>query len=498
MVENNGPRLADRDLQTGICNADTHHYNASQASSSPFLNVPTASDCTLINRLSEFLAPKLPFFYGHVIVLIAILAQIASSPGQTFAISAFTPILQEQLHLSSSQLAAAYMLGTLLAAFPLAIIGPFADRCGLRTAATVVVIALSLACCVMSRATGFYSLLCGFLLLRFLGQGALTLLSSNIVSMWFHQRLGTINAIMSAGSAVAFAVVPLLLIDSIQSLGWRATYVTMGMILAVTLLPVFVLLLRNRPEDLGQSPDGLQAMAKSKDHVSMGRRDLSLSEAIGHRTFWILALDLALWAMIGTGIVFYALPIFLERGIAESDSKLLFTTFSISMLTAQIVSGILADRLPMHRLLACGFALLSAGVLAIPLTTQILHVHLFALLFGAGQGTAISVNSTMWVRYYGRTHLGKIRGVVWCSTVAGSGCGPLVLGLFADNTGSFTPGLWVFFVALLPLAPISLWATAPPKNTEPPDGSANPSLPKHFRHSADVHSADEDSLVASG
>lgn len=418
-----------------------------------------------MNRLSQWLSGWLPFFYGYVMVLVAMLAQVCSSPGQTFAIAVFTPHLQATLGLTSSKLAAAYMLGTFFAAFPLSVIGPLSDRFGLRWTTVGVALGLSLSCWVVSAATGFFSLLLGFLLLRFLGQGALTLLGGNLVSMWFQKRLGTVNSVMSAGGAAAFAVVPLLLLECIESVGWRWTYVAIGAALMLTIVPCAVLLMRDRPEDLGQLPDGLRLPASTCQTsviAAVCEPELTLSAAMRHRTFWILAVGMALWAMIGTGIVFYSLPIYDQYGIAPDRSKLLFATFSASMLVFQIVGGILADRAAMHRLLAIGFALLFAGAAVVPLTTGELHVHIFALLFGAGQGIALSVNATMWVRYYGRQHLGKIRGAVWCTTVAGSGCGPFILGLFQDNLGSFTPGLWVFVGLLAPLPILSLWATAPP------------------------------------
>jgi MFS family permease len=139
----------------------------------------------------------------------------------------------------------------------------------------------------------------------------------------------------------------------------------------------------------------------------------------------------------------------------------MFSTFSLSMLVAQVGGGILADRLAMNRLLSVGFAALAAGAFVLPLTTSEAGMHLFAALFGTGQGMALAVSSTMWVRYYGRPNLGKIRGAVWCATVAGSGCGPFILGLVDDYAGSFTPGLWCFAAMLLPLAPLALWATPP-------------------------------------
>ena len=423
------------------------------------------SSKSLMNLLSDFLSRRLPFFYGHLMVAVALMAQIGSSPGQTFAVSAFTPYLQESLGLSSSRLAAAYMLGTMLAALPLALVGPISDRFGLRRTLVGVSFGLSVACLVTSAAGGFLSILFGFLLLRCLGQGGLTLLGSNIVSMWFQHRLGRVNAIMSAGGAAAFAFVPLLLIDSIEHIGWRQTYVAMGTLIAIVLVPMFALVLRNRPEDVGQLPDGtdLQSTTNCRQGSAPLKpaREFGLRDAALHQSLWILALGMVLWAMTGTGLVFYALAIFEEQGIEPTRSKLMFVTFSTSMLALQIVGGLLADRLPMHRLLAVGFALLAAGATVVPLTHQIEQVHLFACLFGAGQGLTISVNSTMWVRYYGRRNLGKIRGTVWSLTVAGSGCGPFVLGLFHDAVGSFEPGLWLFAALLWPLAPAGLWATPP-------------------------------------
>ncbi len=415
-----------------------------------------------MNRLSQALSAKLPFFYGYVIVGVAVLAQIGSSPGQTFAVSAFTPALQDNLQLSSSQLATAYMLGTLLAAIPLALIGPTSDRLGLRSTLLAVAISLGLACWFMSTVSGFFSVFLGFLLLRFLGQGSLTLLSSNLVSMWFQRNLGTINAVMSAGGAMAFAIVPMLLIDAIEWYGWRATYFGMGSLILVTLVPAIACLARSRPEDLGERPDGGPTRSILQTQLEHPGRDYTLSEALRHRTFWILAINMSLWALIGTGIVFYALPIYADCGIDVDRAKLMFSTFSLSMIACQIAGGVLADRFPMHRLLAAGFGLLAIGTGVVPLTTGEVHVHLFGLCFGAGQGLAISVNSTMWVRYYGRTHLGKIRGASWCAMVAGSGCGPLILGLFKDYQGSFQAGLWLFFVVLLPLVPAAWLATAPP------------------------------------
>lgn len=103
------------------------------------------------NSVSDRLAARLPFYYGYVMIPVAMMIQISTSPGQTFAIAAFIPEIRQSLNLSDSQMSLAYMLGTFLAAFPLSTIGPLADRLGLRRLTILAVIALAAACCLAAR-----------------------------------------------------------------------------------------------------------------------------------------------------------------------------------------------------------------------------------------------------------------------------------------------------------------------------------------------------------
>ena len=123
----------------------------------------------MIPVFSHSFAKRLPFFYGYVMIPVAMLLQIATSPGQTFAVSAFTPYLRESLELSDSQLSLAYMIGTLLAALPLMLVGPLSDRYGLRGISLIAIGMLSAACYFAAKVTNFYSLLAAFFFTSFSG-----------------------------------------------------------------------------------------------------------------------------------------------------------------------------------------------------------------------------------------------------------------------------------------------------------------------------------------
>lgn len=446
----------------------------------------------MINTLSDRLAARLPFFYGYVMMPVAMMLQICTSPGQTFAVSAFTPALRDSLSLSESRLSLAYMLGTFLAAFPLSAIGPISDRWGLRRVSFVAVVGLAGACYLASRATGFLTLLLAFLLLRFLGQGSLSLLSGNTISMWFRSRIGRVSAVMSIGMALAFAWVPEWLSESIATYGWRETYQGIAVVILAVMVPLLLLLFRNRPEDLGQSVDGRPATMlppDPTDNFSSERRaaaslgsaksvhqvaeeySLSLREAVRGRSYYILAAATAFWALTGTGVIFHLFTLCADRGMSEDLPADLFKTFGLMMLTMQLFGGVLSDFLPLNRLLGLGVSLLCTGLGILFVAETATAFHLFSLFFGGGQGLLISVGAVVWVRYYGRSHLGSIRGSVWSLTVAGSGCGPLVMGVIKDTTGSFDGAIGLFFAGMLPLALGGWLATPPQRENETPEWS---------------------------
>jgi len=78
-----------------------------------------------------------------------------------------------------------------------------------------------------------------------------------MINRWFSVRLGLALGIASAGIGVGImAVVPAVQF-MIGSLGWRTAYVALAGFVLLGLLPVGLIVLRGRPEDLGQVPDGI-------------------------------------------------------------------------------------------------------------------------------------------------------------------------------------------------------------------------------------------------
>ena len=393
---------------------------------------------------------------------LAMLMQMATSPGQTYGISCFNDSILSEFSLSRSELGWAFLLGTLLGCLPLSLVGAAADRWGIRRVIGAVAFLLGGACMFASQVSGWTSLFVSLLLLRMLGQSALTLLAGNTVSMWFRHKLGLAAGLMSLSVAMAFATYPMLVLRGIDAWGWRWTYIAAGAAVWCVALPLVFVFYRNRPEDIGQLPDGERKPAKEDAQGRLPNSDWTLGEAAKSKTFWCLAVLTAMWGMAGTAIIFHALPLMQSCGLSRDQAASFYGLFGGCMAIMQLCGGYLADRIPLNRLFCLSILGFLAGNTWILLDKSPTAAYGFPVLMGLSQGLFIAVNGTVWARYFGRTHLGKIRGAVWMGPVAGSSVGPLAMGVAMDWSGGYDVCLQGFTVLWFGLLGVA-WLTSPPR-----------------------------------
>ena len=196
------------------------------------------------------------FYYGWVILAVATVGLFASGPGQSHIFSVFIGPIGEDLGVSATAIALAYMIATLVAATGLPFMGRLIDRFGPRRVVLVVAALLGPACIGFGAVSGLLWLALAFAALRYLGQGSLMLNCSNLVAQWFERRRGFAFSLMALGFSASMAVHPPLAQWLIDTVGWRQAWVWLGVITWALMLPLIVVFVQNKPEDLGLSPDG--------------------------------------------------------------------------------------------------------------------------------------------------------------------------------------------------------------------------------------------------
>ncbi len=414
------------------------------------------------SKQNHWLAKRSNFFYGWIILPISTLAAFFTSPGQTYMVSVFNPSLRDALDLSLTQLTGAYMFGTVLASLPQTYIGQLADRMGIRKTIFIITTLFSLACVFISQVNSLLMLFFAFFFLRMFGQGALELLSVNMLPMWFRDTLGTVSGIKNVVVNLMIGIVPVSILALIGAVGWRKSYIIAGASVFLILLPIVYFFYINRPEEIGQTVDGDNLSLSSKlKKAEVHENEFDLKAAMRTRAYWILTLSWFAWAAIATAITFNLLPIFTEKGLSEEQAATSFTILMVASAIFQIFGGMIADRVQL-RWMAFGalglYALAIGALIYVPIGSVIL---VYSLILGLSHGLWGGLGNTVWVRYFGREHLGKIRGSVWTAAVAGSSVGPFLMGLSYDLSGDFFISLAGFAIVLLGLGIAGLWATPP-------------------------------------
>lgn len=401
-------------------------------------------------------------FYGYTMLPLATLILAASTPGQTFGVSFFNEHFRAACGLKSTGLAALYLVATVAASLSLPYLGGVADRIGLRRSVLLTIGIMSLVCLFGSTVSNTVALFVLFLLLRTFGPGCLTLLANNTTANWFDLRLGVASGAMQFGMAISFGVVPTVIVLLIDLFGWRGAYVALAAMLAA-LMPLLVWLYREHPREVGDVRDGSrvhQARRRKSGRERAPDRAYTLSEAKSTRAFWLMLVAAGTWTAVGTGLVFHAVPLFGEYGLGTRDATYALGLLAVGMGVMQVLGGVLADRVPGHWMAAGAVGSIGVSCVLIAAVGRPALLPAFGF-YGMAQGAMTIVASTVWARYYGRRHLGKIRGASLTAAIGGSSIGPLVMGVSVDYLGGFTPSLWIMAAVALLVSAACFGATDP-------------------------------------
>lgn len=419
----------------------------------------------------DALVQRSPIFYGWVIWVVATLGYVASSPGQSFAVSLFFDRFIEDLALSRTAVSALYSGGTLIAAVSLTFIGRWVDRVGNRLAGTVIGALLAAALVFMSLVAGPLMLLAGFVLIRALGQGAITLTSTNVIAQWFQRRRGLAMGITSFVFMLSQGVIITGLTRLIDAAGWRTAWLVEAAVVGLVVVPLMALLVRNRPEDVGLHPDGAAAPVRgAADTGADAEVSFSLKQAMRTPIFWVLLLLQTLNAGWITGLIIHQISLFEVVGHGPAVPVQTFSLAATVAAGTTLVAGPLVNRVR-PQLVAVAQMLLLSGilVLAMTMTTRPLTLAYGGLL-GIFLGVWPVFDGVVWPNVFGRTNYGSIRGLVQTASVAGSASGPIIFSLNFDASGMYQGALWggVALALLLAAASLLVRLPAPPVSDEQP------------------------------
>lgn len=405
-------------------------------------------------------------FSGGMVLGVAALAVFLSGPGQTYGVSVFIDPIIEETGWSRSVLASMYSLATLLSAAGILVVGRTIDRVGNRRIMAIATIAFAAGLVVASFAASPLMLVVAFTLMRTFGSASLPLAARTLIPNWFLRRRGRAFSMIGVSGALSLALFPPFAERLIDTFGWRSAWRIEAVALVVLLLPVILFIVRDRPEDIGQYPDGIPP---DPDPVPVGGSqyenlyDWTLRQAMGTRTFWLLLFAGIVPSLVVTGLAFNQVSIFTSKGLAASLAATTFTIESAVALPTTLTSGWLSDRFPTRYVLATSQACLGGAMILLLFADSVAIALLYAAVRGASSGLWNVAADVLWPNYFGRRNLGSIRSATFAAGVFGASIGPLPLGIAYDAFGSYNGAIALLLI--LPVLGIAAVIMArPPEN----------------------------------
>jgi MFS family permease len=406
------------------------------------------------NKYSFIKPKKAPFFYGYIVLVFGSIGVLFSIPGQTVGVSVFTDPVKDALGLTRNQFSNAYMIGTLISAFFVTKAGRLFDKFGARYVAFFASLFLGISLLIFSFSekisnaiksvlnfdswTVPFILICFlFFLIRFCGQGVLTMSSRNMVMMWFDKNRGKVNSISSITISLGFSSSPIFINYLIDKNGWEFSWQILALCLFV--FSFFVLqFYRNKPEDFNLLPDGFVKNDTIKEVQKTQEINFTLNEAKQTRSFWMFGLVLAFNSFFITGFTFHVISIFESANYSRAEAISIFLPISIIAISVSTLANILSDYIA-HKIYL--YIMLASGILAAyGLLTLSTNNGIYFLIVGLGMfsGLFAVVNAVTWPRYFGRKFLGAITGKVMSFLVIASAIAPSLFSYSYTTFGSYS------------------------------------------------------------
>ena len=388
-----------------------------------------------------FLFNRRPFF-GWYLVFAGIFVNLMMGAGIVgYIANVFMDPMSNEFGWSRTQFMLGFTVSQVTMAFTGLIVGRLVDRYGARrfmiAGTFLIVFALV--------STSLIQSLYQWLIIRGIFQGVALVLAGSMVvtvtiSKWFVRYRGRAIGLIALGLSFAGVIIPNLMTYIVDGYGWRFGWNFLALITFIIILPC-ALIMSKSPEDYGLVPDG---KTNNSEENPLEEYDytysLTRAEAIRIPSFWVILLSYNLVGVAVLTIAPLTSPFMTDYSLSRSQSAQFIAVLAFPGIFTRPFWGLLAEKILIKYLASLAFMFVGIGLFVIVLGANdasrfICSVGYF--ITGLGLAGTQPVKEILWPIYYGRRHLGSIRGFVMPFELVFHGSGPILATWYAENIGNY-------------------------------------------------------------
>lgn len=361
--------------------------------------------------------------YAYWRLALSLLIATLSGVGM-WAIVVVLPAVQAEFLIARAEASLPYTITMAGFAFGTIVLGRMSDRIGIVWPILISGSALCIGFVLASLTPGLVLFSAVHLIIG-IGAGAGFAPMMADISHWFVKRRGLAVVVVASGNYLAGALWPLAMNAAIPQLGWRGTYLAIGVVVVITLLPL-ALLMRRRPSKT--------SIAQAQAATESARADLGMSPRLLQILLTLAGFSCCMaMSMPQVHIIAYCgdLGYGVARG-AEMLSLMLFLG-----IFSRLASGVVADRIGGAATLAIGSLMQGMALILYLFFDGLTSLYIISAVFGLFQGGIVPMYAVICREFLPPQEAGQRIGMVISATILGMAAGGYVSGLIYDWTSSY-------------------------------------------------------------
>jgi MFS family permease len=308
--------------------------------------------------------------------------------------------------------------------------GPFAaafvERYGMRRVIAVAVLGITVGAGLSTLMTAPWQLDILWGVVNAAATGAISVpLAAIIANRWFVKRRGVVTGLLTASNATGQLIFLPLLAYIVTRWGWRYAAGTAAVVALGLVLPLALLVIRDRPYDVGLPPFGATELERPPPAVRnpFTAPLQALATVRSSTPFWLLAGSFFICGASTNGLIgTHLIPAAMDHGFGEVAAASLLALIGVFDLVGTLCSGWLTDRYDPRLLLAWYYGLRGISLLALPYAFGSPHfgLLLFVVFYGLDWVATVPPTVALTAELFGRESVGIVFGWIFAAHMAGA------------------------------------------------------------------------------
>ena len=383
---------------------------------------------------------KTNIFYGYWVLSAGSFVMVILGIAGLHGLGVFFSALQRDYMWSSALLSGAFALSRAESAFLGPVEGFLVDKFGPKKMIALGLTILGLGFILLSRVDSLFSFYLALITIA-LGTGIGGFLAvMSLLTNWFEKFRARSMAIATIGVNVGGLMV-VGLTWSVSNFGWRSTALFFAILIFMSIIPL-TKIVRDRPEDYGLLPDGvepedIESYTETTIREESNNEDMTVKDAIRSQAFWVISLVHGIAVMALSALAVHQIERMVQVGISMEMAGLVVSVYTGFGIFFRILSGYLADKIDKRYVIAVFLVFQTLALLVFAFADSVSSFMIFGLLFApgwSGRGAALTAYRG---ELFGRKRFASITGLSMVITNALSLTGPIFTGVLFDATGSY-------------------------------------------------------------